>query len=94
MTTQTTPKTGAVTPARLRETQARLGLTAPQFAAYLGASPHTLIKWQNGTRAAPAIAARLLDVLGTVEAMAPALHAHLVPEKNSPQDLSMSKNPV
>lgn len=89
--TKTRQKPPSVTPERLREARARLGLTAPQFAAYLGVSPHTLTKWDNSTRAAPAIAGRLLDVLETVAALAPALHEHLLPEKVSPEKSAMTK---
>lgn len=58
---------------------ARLGLTESQGAAYLGVPVFTFRKWLTGERAPSAAVLRLLDVLGMVEAMAPALHASLVP---------------
>jgi hypothetical protein len=67
----------------------------------------TVRKWTTGEREPNASVARLLDVLGMVEAMAPALHgAFLPPEighvkksrsKRSTDSLDnsvMSKNPV
>lgn len=74
----TKPET--VTPAELAALAQRLHLSTPALAAYLGAPVPTVIKWQNGTRRPPAVAARLLAVLATVEALAPDLHrAALMP---------------
>lgn len=72
-------KTDTLTPETLKSTRARLKLAPAGFAEYLGVSVHTLTKWENGTRAVPPSAARLLAVLGTVEALAPALHAAMLP---------------
>ena len=64
----------------IKELQTRLGLSTEQMSVYLGVSHHTIIKWSNGQRKVPAIALRLIDVLGTVEALNPALHEHLTPK--------------
>ena len=64
---------------RLADTLVRLNLTDAQGAQYLGVPVHTLRKWLNGTRAPNAAAIRLLDVLGTIEALAPDIHEHLMP---------------
>jgi transcriptional regulator with XRE-family HTH domain len=69
-----------ITPAQLAEIAQRLSLSTQSLADYLGVPVHTLIKWQNGTRTPPAVAARLLAVLAIVEALAPELHrAALLP---------------
>lgn len=54
-------------------------LTEDQSAGLLGVPVFTLRKWQAGTRAPSAAAVRLLDVLCTLEALAPALLAALIP---------------
>lgn len=58
---------------------ARLGLDEPRAAAYLGVPVYTLRKWIKGERAPSAATLRLLEVLGLIEALAPAIHAALVP---------------
>lgn len=74
----TTPE--KVTPAQLAEIAQRLSLSTSALADYLGVPVYTLIKWQNGTRTPPAVAARLLAVLEIVETLAPDLHrAALLP---------------
>jgi hypothetical protein len=93
--------------ARLAGYTARHALDDARTAEALGVPIYTARKWINGTRAPNAAAVRLLDVLETLEAMAPALHgAFLPPElghvkksrsKRSiglPDDPVMSKNPV
>lgn len=85
MTTPKPPKNPAtVAPlhpftVQLKTLVARLQLTETQAAAYLGVPVATYRKWINGTRAPAAVAVRLLDVLGMIEAMAPGMHAHLIP---------------
>lgn len=88
MTTLETPKAGRpriraaiVTPTteRLSALQARLGLSAQGMAQYLGVPLPTWRNWRDGHREPPAVAGRLLEVLGTVEALAPAIHDHLMP---------------
>lgn len=60
---------------------ARLGLDEPRAAEYLGVPVFTLRKWIKGERKPAASAVRLIEVLGMIEALAPALHAGLVPGK-------------
>lgn len=57
----------------------RLGFTVPQCAQYLGVSPHSIIKYENGTRQVGSALIRLIDVLRTLEVMAPSIHAHIMP---------------
>lgn len=80
----TTPE--KVTPAQLAEIAQRLSLSTSALADYLGVPVHTLIKWQNGTRTPPAVAARLLAVLEIVETLSPDLHrAALLPPPPLPK---------
>ena len=58
----------------------RLDLTEGQAAAYFGVPVFTYRKWVSGERAPSAAVVRLIDVLGMVEAMAPGLHAALMPD--------------
>jgi transcriptional regulator with XRE-family HTH domain len=51
------------------------------LAEYLGVPQTTLSNWQNGTRTPSQSCLRLLDVLGTIEALAPTIHAALLPSK-------------
>ena len=62
---------GLMTRHRLDDTRA---------AALLGVPVYTLKKWTTGTRAPSAAAVRLLEVLCTLEALAPAMLAALTPE--------------
>jgi hypothetical protein len=57
----------------------RRGLDEPRAAGLLGVPVFTLRKWMAGTRAPSAAAVRLLDVLGTLDAIAPALLDALTP---------------
>ncbi len=68
---------------RVRNTMARLSLDEPRAAAYLGVPVFTLRKWINGEREPNAAVVRLFDVLGMVEALAPALHDSLMPSAQS-----------
>lgn len=70
--------------ARVRDTAARLNLTETRAAEYFGVPLATYRKWINGTREPAAVVARLLDVLGTLEALAPALHNGLIPAPADP----------
>lgn len=65
--------------ARVRETVDRLNLDEPRAAAYFGVPVFTLRKWTTGEREPGAAVVRLLDVLGMVEALAPALHDSFLP---------------
>lgn len=58
----------------------RLNLGPQGLADYLGLTVHAVRKIENGTRAPSGPLARLVDVLGMVEAMAPALHAAMIPQ--------------
>jgi hypothetical protein len=59
--------------------QTRLNLSDNQAAAYLGVPVFTFKKWSEGRRKPSAAVSRLLEVLGTLEAMNPALHAYFLP---------------
>lgn len=104
---QTPKNPGSALCLRLADLRSRLDLSPAQMADYLGVPIHTLRKWESGERSASATLLRLLDVLGIVEAMAPALHASLLPSKlrhveksgstgstDSIDNSIMSKNPV
>ena len=93
--------------ARVRDTMHRLNLDEREAADYLGVPIYTLRKWESGERGSSAAVMRLLDVLGMVEALAPALHASFLPSQSrhveksgakrstgSTHDSVMSKNPV
>jgi hypothetical protein len=101
-----TPAAGSLAE-RVRHTLERLNLDEPRGAVYLGVPVFTVRKWINGEREPGAAVARLLDVLGMVEAMAPALHGSFLPPElghvkklgskrstDSVDKLVMSKNPV
>jgi DNA-binding transcriptional regulator YiaG len=59
--------------------QARLDLSAAGMACYLGVPVATFRNWRDGHREPPSVLHRLLDVLGTVEALAPVIHERLMP---------------
>jgi DNA-binding transcriptional regulator YiaG len=67
---------------RVRHTLERLHLDDTRGAAYLGVPVFTVRKWITGEREPSAAVARLLDVLGMVEAMAPALHGSFMPAQS------------
>lgn len=87
-TTKTAPKVPK-TPApgtiaeRVRATVDRLHLDETRAADYFGVPVFTLRKWLTGEREPGAAVARLIDVLGMVEAMAPALHAAMMPKSDA-----------
>ncbi|CAB4146482.1 hypothetical protein UFOVP503_24 [uncultured Caudovirales phage] len=62
----------------------RLGFDDLRAAAYLGVPVHTFRKWLSGERNPNAAVLRLLDVLGTIEILAPALHDSFVPPPSEP----------
>lgn len=81
----------------------RLHLDDNQAADYLGVPVFTFRKWASGERQPSAAVLRLLDVLGTIEALAPALHAGFLPGESRhvkksrlkrSTDSVMSQNPV
>ena len=69
---------------RLSATMERLGLTAQGAADYLGVPVTTIRKWIDGTRTPGAAVIRLLDVLGIIEAIAPSIHAAMLPTAIDP----------
>ena len=73
-----TPAPGTVAE-RVRQTVDRLNLDEGQSAAYFGVAVFTVRKWCTGEREPGAAVVRLLDVLGLVAALAPALHASFLP---------------
>lgn len=56
-----------------------------QMAEYLAVPQTTISNWINGKRKPSAGAARLLYVLGMMEALAPGVHATLIPPKGEPR---------
>lgn len=109
--TETPPKTpkkpvpGTVA-AQVVQTVERLGLSEAQAAQYFAVPVFTVRKWLTGEREPGAAVARLLEVMGLLEALAPNLHqtflVNLAPRPTrgrratpSPADNSvMSENPV
>ncbi len=71
--------------ARVRDTMHRLNLDEREAADYFGIPVFTLRKWATGERQPGAAVLRLFDVLGMVEAMAPALHVALIPPASVPK---------
>ena len=82
MTTMETQDT--VTVARLRATMRRLGMNQSQLGEYLGVPQTTVNNWITGGREPNASLVRLLDVLGTIEVLAPAIHDGLIPRRAAP----------
>ena len=68
-----TPIPGTVAE-RVRQTVDRLNLDEGQAAAYFGVPVFTVRKWLTGEREPGAAVARLLEVMGLLEALAPNLH--------------------
>ena len=109
--TETPPKTpkkpvpGTVA-AQVVQTVERLGLSEAQAAQYFAVPVFTVRKWLTGEREPGAAVARLLEVMGLLEALAPNLHQTFLvnlaprpirgrPAKPSPADNSvMSENPL
>lgn len=65
--------------AHLGDTLNRLHLDEEGAAHYLGVPVHTVRKWLTGERVPGSAVTRLVQVLGIIEAMAPDLHASLLP---------------
>lgn len=64
---------------------ARRGLDETRAAGLLGVPVFTLRKWTAGIRAPSAAAVRLLDVLVTLDTLAPALLDALTPPASAPK---------
>ena len=81
-----TPQTPATVPpftTALLAMMHRHTLDETRAAGLLGVPVHTLKKWTTGTRAPGAATVRLLDVLCTLEALAPAVFDALMPDQPS-----------
>lgn len=87
------------------QTVERLGLNDAQAAQYFAVPVYTVRKWMTGEREPGAAVARLLEVMGLLEALAPNLHQTFLvnlaprvkrgrPAKPSPADSVMSENPI
>ena len=68
-----TPAPGTVAE-RVRQTVDRLNLDEAQAAQYFAVPVYTVRKWLTGEREPGAAVARLLEVMGLLEALAPNLH--------------------
>jgi len=62
--------------------RARLNFDESQAAAYLGVPVPTFRKWISGERQPNASVFRLIEVLGIIETLAPAIHDSLLPVKS------------
>lgn len=87
------------------QTVERLGLNDVQAAQYFAVPVFTVRKWMTGEREPGAALARLLEVMGLLEALAPNLHQTFLvnlaprvkrgrPAKPSPADSVMLENPI
>jgi DNA-binding transcriptional regulator YiaG len=63
---------------RIKYTIERLGLSEKQASEYFGVPVPTLRKWCAGEREPGAATHRLIEILGMVEALAPAIHQSLL----------------
>lgn len=75
---QTTEKDPTV--ARIEATMKRRGMSQADMGRYLGVPQGTIGNWLQGTRKPNQAVSRLLDVLGMIEMLAPAIHEHLLPK--------------
>ena len=66
---------------RLTLIMSRLSMSDMALSDYLGCPVPTVRKWLSGERRPSSATVRLLDVLGTIEALAPDVHASLVPTR-------------
>jgi DNA-binding transcriptional regulator YiaG len=64
---------------RIKATIERLGLNEKQASNYFGVPVPTLRKWCNAEREPGAATHRLIEILGMIEALAPAIHQSLLP---------------
>jgi hypothetical protein len=95
MTTTKTPQNPDFV-AALAALMTRHYLSETQGAGLLGVPVFTLRKWRAGTRAPNAAAIRLVEVLGMVAALAPALLEGMTPAPAAPrgQKPSGAKSPL
>lgn len=66
---------------RIKEAMYRLRMNQAQMGRYLGVPQGTISNWMQGTRSPNTVVDRLLDVLGTLEVVAPAIHDGFIPRK-------------
>lgn len=66
---------------RITALQTKYSMNDAQVAEYLGVPVHTLRNWRTGKRVPAAVVYKLLDVLGILETLAPAVHEYFVPPK-------------
>lgn len=69
------------TVARIEAIMERRGMSQADMVRYLGVPQGTIANWLAGTRAPSRSVARLLDVLGTIEVLAPSIHEQLLNKK-------------
>lgn len=67
---------------RIRAVMDRKGWNQARMGEYLGVPQGTIANWLGGNRKPSASVVRLLDVLGTVEALAPAIHQTFIPRQD------------
>jgi DNA-binding transcriptional regulator YiaG len=77
-TTQEETKTPDPTVERIRALMARRNMSQMDMARYLGVPQGTIGNWLGGTRTPNASVARLVEVLGMIEVLAPSIHEHLL----------------
>ena len=66
---------------RVRAVMTRHGLSQVQMGVYLGVPQTTINNWLVGCREPNRAVVRLLEVLGTIEVLAPDIHRGLMPVK-------------
>jgi len=70
-------------PVRLQDWQTRSGLTPAGLANLLGVPVNTYVKWLKGERRPDAAALRLIEVIETLQALAPDLLAALAHQSDA-----------
>lgn len=68
------------TVARIEALMKRRGMNQAAMARYLGVPQGTIGNWLGGTRVPNKCVVRLLDVLGMIEVLAPAIHEEFLPK--------------
>lgn len=66
---------------RIRAVMARRKMSQADMARYLDVPQGTIANWLLGTRKPSRSVARLLDVLGMIEVLAPGIHEQFLPGK-------------
>lgn len=65
---------------RLTATMKRNNLSRSGLAKYYGVPDQTVFKWLDGERTPNAATMRLIEVMKTIEILAPGIHAALMPD--------------